>query len=259
MFKFVDNKLNIAEVWGAGFKLFKQTFAKVWGFAFILAIIAIAAELLNAFGVKAGEHSYPGAEHVPVGLILCVIAVIIVVGLLVLYFKAVILDRVATVALTPDASASKSVKHVLSKYLILLVSMIVLICVILAAGGILSILFLLGKGVGALGLIIWSLFAVYISFAFMFNIPLILFEDKGAVAALGDSFKLVASNWWRNFLIFLVPGLIVVLVQILVMYIIRHDVGDYIAMGIISVFTIPYFQALILVQFNDLKQRSKSK
>ncbi len=255
MFKFAENKLNIAEVWGAGFTLFKKTFAKVWLFALVLAVITFIAELLKGFGT----HSYPGTEHMSVGLILGILGVVLVIGLLILFFKAAILDRVATVALTPDVPALKSVKHVLSKYLIVLVSTIALICVILAAGGVFAVFLLLGKGVGALGIILWSLFAIYISLAFMFNIPLILFEDKGAVAALGDSFKLVAHNWWRNFIVFFVPGLIVVLFQILVMYIIRHDVVTYIAMGIISLFTMPYFQALILVQFNDLKQRSKAK
>ncbi len=261
MFKFADSKLNIAEVWGAGFKLFKTTFGKVWFFTLILEVIivAIVTLIIKKFaGLFILFRLTSDAAHVPTGLVWAVLGVFMIIGLVTLLFKSTILDRIATVVLTSDVSISKSIVHVLSKYLILLFSMVIMFFVIFAAMLVLAGLpALLGPVAANVGANIWMLFTIFISFAFMFNIPLILFDNKGAMGSLGDSFKLVAGNWWRNFIVFFVPALILTMCQLVLMFIIRNIIADCIIMGIAFIFTVPYFQSLILVQFNDLKLRSK--
>ena len=241
MFKFAGNKLMIGEIWHNGFALYKQTFAKVWFLVLIIMLVSSVPSMLHI-----DPHTLK-AGHIG-ALVLLLIAILLIA----LFLSATILDRIQNLVSDAHYHISASLRYVLSKYLILLVSVLAAYCVILFA---FVVFVLLSNILGTIALAIWALFAIFILISFMFAVPLILFDHKGCIEALKASYKLVWGNWWRTFFILAVPMFIMFTAEALVQTLIKNLVVTNLLIAVIGLIVIPYVQSLILVQFNDLKLR----
>lgn len=109
---------------------------------------------------------------------------------------------------------------------------------------------------------------------FKFILPGIILDDKGVFSSIGYSARLVWGNWWRTFVVLLVPGLffgLVMLVSFLfvflpgvfhagpVVYWIIVPVGIILYLVTLIFMFIPWYTAVILEQYQDLKLRYNHK
>lgn len=242
MFEFSKRKLNIPEIWKASFELYKQTLSKVWYLAFIMILI-----LLGCFNIAIKAHipsqalkhvkdTQPAFHLSPVSAICYVLAMI--VGL---FLISVILHRMYNLVTDPKYSLQRSIFFVLSKYLIIFSCVLV---VYVATVG---------------GFLLFIVPGVFIGVLFMFSLFAILFENAGWLSAIKRSYKLVWGNWWRTFAVIIFPALLLVVIQNVIALIIGVH---YVWINILVVSLVmsglkPYFDAVLLVQFNDLKLREK--
>lgn len=261
MFKFAKTKLSINEVWSQTFSLYKQTFKKVWLVA-LISIVAINIPSLFDKTLHVSKNpEAPGtlqhAATMPVAMAshLLMLSLFIVAILVAIYFSATVMHRIYNYISNEKSELGDSFRHVGSKYLILLVSLIALYFTILC--GLLILVLLPFKLWGAFGLLPWVIFAIFILISCMFNIPLILFDHVGSIAALKASYKLVRGNWWNTFATIMTPTIIIILAQLLagmILMPLKLTIITMLVQAIIGVITMPFIQALILVQFNNLKK-----
>lgn len=253
MFKFSGNKLSIAEVWEASFSLYKQTLSKIWFFIFIMVIfINIASWYLKSLMPVQIPQQLP---KLPVGgalLLFMIVAVVLL--LLILFISAVVLHRMYNMVTQANYDLSNSITYVLSKYLIMVVSMLIVGCVMLVPIVIAGLLTALSQPFMVLVLLA-ELFIIFSLFLFMFNIPAILFDNKGCLDAIKSSAQLVWGNWWRTFLIFVVPLLLIFILDLVIMLIKNMWIYSLGNILLATFITFPFIKAVILVQFNDLKLR----
>ncbi|KPJ67910.1 MAG: hypothetical protein AMJ43_02930 [Coxiella sp. DG_40] len=240
MFEFSKKKLNIPEIWVASFELYKQTLSKIWYLAFILIFT-----LLGCFNTVLKTHvSDQTLKHVqkPIFHLSPISVICYVIGMVIgLFLISVILHRMYNLVTDPKYSLQKSIYFVLSKYLIIFSCVLV---VYIATVG---------------GFLLFVVPGVFIGVLFMFSLFVVLFEDAGWLSAIKRSCKLVWGNWWRTFAVIIFPALILVVIQNVIVLIIGVH---YIWINILVVSLVmsglkPYFDAVLLVQFNDLKLREK--
>jgi len=240
MFEFSTRKLNVPEIWKSSFGLYKQTLSKVWYLAFIMILI-----LLGCFNIaiktyipnQALEHVQKPTFHFsPIAALCYVIAMI--VGL---FLISVILHRMYNLATDPNYSLQRSIRFVLSKYLIIFSCVLVVYIATVT------------------GLFLFIIPGIFIGILFIFSLLSVLFEDTGWLSAIKRSCKLVWGNWWRTFAVIIAPALLLVVIQNVIALIIGIH---YIWVNILVISLVmsalkPYFDAVLLVQFNDLKLREK--
>jgi len=243
MFKFDDNKLSVAEIWQSTFGLYKQTFSKVW---YLVLIMMLIGSIPNFF---LGQAKTP---LITSGMVIF----LILSGILGLYLSAIILHRIYNLITDPNFKLRDSLIYALSRYLIILASVLAIYFILLMSFAILLLPIAVFPHQLAILLIgIWGIFAIFVVFLLMFNIPYILFEEEGWITALKSSFKLVWGNWWRTFAVFLAPFLILIIIQILTQTLIKHVWANVAVTSLVMVLFVPFLQSLILVQFKDLKLR----
>lgn len=250
MFEFSKTKLSILDIWKVSFNLYRQTIAKVWYLAFLmmallLTSITISAKLkgpvaaISKEATKAAAQTQPAnpLAHLTVGGVL-----VNVIGIvLALFIMAVILHRMYNLAANPDFKLATSIQFVLSKYLIIF-SCMLLIYVVVSAG-----------------ILLFILPGVFLGILFLFSLLFILFDDAGWLSAIKRSCQLVWGNWWRTFAVFIVPAILITVIQnfIPLIFGIRHVwLNVFIISLVISVIK-PYLDAVLLIQFNDLKLRQQ--
>jgi hypothetical protein len=240
MFEFSTRKLNIPEIWKASFKLYKQTLSKVWYLAFFMILI-----LLGCFNIaiktyipnQALEHVQKPTFHFsPIAAICYIIAIII--GL---FLISVILHRMYNLVTDPKYSLQKSLYFVLSKYLIIFSCVLV---VYIATVG---------------GFLLFIIPGIFIGILLMFSLLAVLFEDAGWLSAIKRSCELVWGNWWRTFAVIIFPALILIVIQNAIALVIgvRYIWINILVVSLVMSGLKPYFDAILLVQFNDLKLREK--
>ena len=114
--------------------------------------------------------------------------------------------------------------------------------------------------------ILYTLVFVYVYYLLIFYLPLILTEDKGIFSALMKSVSLVWGNWWRVFLLQIIPlGSYFVCIFILSwifhvnINIYLSETPLYILATVLNLFLIalfiPFNGAVLLVQLRDLELR----
>lgn len=250
MFEFSKTKLSIPEIWKVSFYLYKQTIAKVWYLAFLmmavlLTSISISTKMRGPVAAVSKEAGKAAAQVQPANPLahLTVSGVLInVIGIiLALFIMAMILHRIYNLAANPDFKLSSSIQFVLSKYLIIL-SCMLLIYVIVSAG-----------------ILLFILPGLFLGILFLFSLLFILFDDAGWLSAIKRSCQLVWGNWWRTFAVFIVPAIVITVIQNVIPFVfgIKHVwLNIFIIALIISVLK-PYLDAVLLVQFNDLKLRQQ--
>ncbi|CAL7961030.1 conserved membrane hypothetical protein [Gammaproteobacteria bacterium] len=232
---FSYQRLNILEVWLTSWRLYCKTFSQVW---FLTAIIGVLVNTLIIFGML-----YPlKFQTITMGAAIIYVVMTILVQLLNIYLFAVVLHRMQAVGDWQNLTLWDSLCYVNKKY-----SKIVI-------ADFFAYFFVL------LGLFLLIVPGVYVIIAILMVKPLILFDNRGSFASLKDSFLLVNGNWWRTFVIFFLPKLIVLhsfYFGLFASYYFSHKVW-YVLMGyntLITIFLFPLIIACILVQFKDLKLR----
>ena len=144
-------------------------------------------------------------------------------------------------ATDPNYSLQRSIRFVLSKYLIIFSCVLVVYIATVT------------------GLFLFIIPGIFIGILFIFSLLFVLFEDSGWLSAIKRSCKLVWGNWWRTFAVIIAPALLLVVIQNVISLIIGIH---YIWINILVISLVmsalkPYFDAVLLVQFNDLKLREK--
>jgi hypothetical protein len=255
MFKFSRNTLSIGKIWNNSFVLYKQTLGKVWYLAFLAALLPSLSSLWQKDSL-AIDFNFGTAIYQLVAI------------LVVIYLTTVILHYIFKLSSQSDAKIGESLRLVLTKYLIiigaaLLVYLVLFILLILILAAIFGINhlnnipgeMLLAKA--SIGLAIWLVMAVFIGILCTFIAPSIIFDDKGCFAAIKRSLQLVWGNWWRTFIIFLLPVLIIAIISILLEQLVGNLMLNILVTSLFTGLTLPFMQSIVLLQFNDLKLRKK--
>ncbi len=114
---------------------------------------------------------------------------------------------------------------------------------------------------------------LYCVILFKFIVPGIMFDNKGVFSSITYSVRLVWGNWWRTFIVFLVPGMLVFFIMSIVMLlgfilqaVFQAGLSGYmtfvftnIIMIIVMVLVLPWLVAVFLEQYQDLKLRYDRK
>jgi len=128
---------------------------------------------------------------------------------------------------------------------------------------------LVGMTILSVVILIYMAFVLYISVGFYFYMPLILMENARIISALMRSFSLVFRNWWRVFLLQILPWITYAVILLLIGCFYAADVSDIflapierhppIGISLLSLFIfalmIPWGAALLLLQLHDLEVR----
>lgn len=133
-----------------------------------------------------------------------------------------------------------------------------------------SLLFGLALTVGAIAFVV-PFFILLVSL--LLGAALVMFEGKGPVDSLTGSHKLVWGNWWRTAVIVTVGGILMIVIYLavalvvgLAMPFIGFGTGDVMLSTLVStlvvsvainILAIPFFSALLIAVYWDLKLRKE--
>jgi hypothetical protein len=242
MFEFSKNKLSITDIWAAGFDLYKQTVLKVWYLAFIM--MAVLLIVFNyAVQITKVDTDQAKASLTTINWSTPTIIAYIIGLLVTIFIISVILHRIYNLAFNPNYRLVDSLRFVLSKFLIIF-SCMVLVYIIVAAG-----------------LMLFIVPGIFVGILLIFSLLFILFENAGWLSAIKQSVLLVWGNWWRTFAVILMPALLLLIIQNIVSVIIGMRLLwlNVLITSLVVSFVKPFFDAVVLVQFNDLKARTRIK
>jgi len=231
MFSFSSQPQTITEVFNDGWMIYKQTFKSVWWWVFVLMIITSLPLLSSTFIHREVTHglSWEDAAYSLFNLVVSA------------YFVSVILHRIYAVVRKGDVNIGLSTQIAKQKYLTVLLALLIV-----------SILLVLG-------LTAFLIPGIFIFVLFIFFMPAILFDDKSSIDAIKYSTSLVWGNWWFTFVVILIPVIVMTIIQLLLA--ILMGLENYMGMAIVKIVLgtlfVPYFNSLILVQYNNLKMREK--
>jgi hypothetical protein len=247
MFEFSKTKLSILEIWAVSFKLYKQTIAKVWYLAFLMLLVLHTSMMISAkmrLPMPAGQAAKQAASAAqavnPLAHLTLSGVLINVIGILLsLFIMAVILHRIYNLATKPDFSLTASINFVLSKYLIIFSCMLLLYVAV------------------SVGILLFIIPGIFLGILFLFSLLFILFNDAGWLSAIKKSCQLVWGNWWRTFAVFIVPAVIIAVIQNLIVFMfgVHYIWLNIFVVALVISLIKPYLDAVLLVQFNDLKLR----
>lgn len=255
MFNYAGNKQSIGEIWKSSLSFYKHTFGKIWYVALVMVLIMQLPRIFHLLPLHTAQMA-----HVTTGMMVSYVTILIASLLVGLLMGAIILHRMDNLITDSNYSVKDSIVYSLSKYLIMLIATIIVYALLILAFIVLVGLFgLLGKAGVIFGVFLWLLFAVFVGILFLLNIPLILFDHKGSIGALKSSASLVWGNWWRTFVVIMVPALLFALLTVIIQAVARNPMANFIVAIILTMLFIPLLQGVILVQFNDLKLRAPDK
>jgi hypothetical protein len=244
---------TIGGVLDTSFQLYKASVVKVWPLCLLLAIGgSVPSIYLISKGVAGTTDPFAtlaAMQDSGYWLSNLVSLTISLVAMGALYLR---MNAISTGA---DVGLGAALQGSLERFLILFLSMV---------------LFIIALFVGFLLLIVPGLILM-ISLMLSFN--LVLLERKGPVDALVSSHKLVWGNWWRTLIILTVGFLLVFVIYLavgmavgLVMPLLLLGSGDaflYATLtvvavsGIASLIVTPFYIALVLATYWDLKLRKE--
>lgn len=263
MFKLSKTTLSAPQIWKNSFSLYKNNVSKVLFFAFVAAILPKLPELhwSQTYLLKTGStvtFSYITYE--------------VISALIVVFLGALITHYLYISASDPKKKLSGSIKPVLKKYLHILISNFIVL-ILLVALFIFMLLLTFGlsgkRGMQnmttdylmakiGIAFLLWAIPALFISILCITVTASILFENKNCFSAIGRSIELVWGNWWRTFVAFFVP-LVVIMIIMSILETIVTDTKLIIVVGsLFSSLTMPFIMSLILLQFNDLQLRKNN-
>jgi hypothetical protein len=112
---------------------------------------------------------------------------------------------------------------------------------------------------------------IYIYVSFLFVTLAVLFDNRSIISALKYSYSLVKNNWWRTFCILIFNFIVVIPIVYVInkfwipaLFIFQYKLNTipiwtYMIHGLITILIVPWIITLLLVQYHDLKLRSKLK
>jgi|GEM_PF-3594872 len=244
MFKFADRPLSIVDIYKHGFVFYKDVFSKVWYLIFAGLVVNgiaefVVSDLINPMH-KALDKLLPSQ--------LLVIGVLGLVGFLItLFFAALAMYRIYSFG---SSNPNEKVSSCFSSALVVLKKWFELISVELLVWA--AVMF------GLLALLLPGIFLLVL---LMFCVPVVLFENAGVFRSIKRSCQLVWGNWWRTFVVLLLPGIIFVSGAVLRAFVQSLNKGILVD-ALFDVFYIVFFTFLfglvhtfVLVQYNDLRLR----
>ena len=232
---FSYQRLNITEVWLTSWRLYSKTFSQIWFLTMTVGVLVNASVFFNVFCSL-------NFQITTVGNAIIYAVAIILAQVLSIYLFAVALHRMQAIGDWQNLTLGDSLCYVNKKYSKIIIA------------DFFAHFFIL------LGLFLLIVPGIYAVVAVLMVQPLILFDNKGSFASLKDSFLLIKGNWWRTFVIFFLPKIIILhsfYFSFFGAHYFSHNIW-YVLMGyniLITTFLFPLIIACILVQFKDLKLR----
>lgn len=237
---------SIGQVLDRSFRLAAASFRHTWLLALISGIASYAATIYQ-FASGGAQFSALLVPQDPVYWILYAAGLLVSV-----WFAAAIyyrIDAVASGTLEDTPAVSMALRR-LPLMIVLVILWVLAICV--------GLLLLIIPGI----ILIISLMPAQMVY---------LLEDKGPVAALAASHRLVWGHWWRTFAILLVGGIIALVVYILMYFVagviaavagsaeaaLAAMLSVLIGIALAGIFLAPYLVSLLLNIYWDLKLRKE--
>jgi hypothetical protein len=237
---------SVGQVLDGTFRLSTGAFPKVWWIAMLSSLASYPAAVYQFSGVDTLESAAVAPQDA-IYWALSIIGGIVSMACLAAIFRRV--DDVAANRAPSSNTLSFAIARAPMMFFVLL--MYVLACV-----------------VGTLLLIVPGLVVMV---SLLFALPIYLFEQRGPVASLTASHRLVWGHWWRTAAIFGIAGIIVTVLYFLVgivagligvmfsgqLTIIAVLVSTAIVSLVIGVLATPFLTALTMNVYWDLKLRKE--
>lgn len=251
---------GIGGVLDTAFQLYKSSLAVVWPISLLLALVGMPPTLYWLFsGRPLPDISTMGADiglnlgfdpADPIGSIIGIVS-----GVLTMWTMSALYLKQRAVGTDEQLGVGEALKIALTRLGPLIGA---------------SILFVLAVVVGVILLVVPGLILMV---SLMMYMALLLFENKGAVDSLTGSHKLVWGHWWRSSAILTVALILVIVIFIalgVVAVIVAPFAGlameDVVMVGLVgelvfnaafNVFLMPFFTAVMIALYWDLKLRKE--
>lgn len=249
MFTFSAQPLPILKVISEGFKLFSQSFSKIWYWSFLFHLISNIPNIIYLFkGQPIDKATFSISDFL----------LFFLVTIIQVYVAAFLAHRIYNIATAPDSKTIDSFKVAAEKWLTIFLAVLLMGLVL----GLLGLGFVaLSLKLGAIvGLAIFGIPFLILSLLLIFYLPFILFNQASALTSLKESALLVWGHWWETLLIPLIPVMIGVFLLLFASLIQpQNSLGFILSLAVILSLTKPLFYSLILTQFNNLQRLKNQK
>lgn len=239
MFSFARKPQTVGDVISDGVKLYRQTLFGVLPISVLIILLGSMPALLQFFS---GPASAPPPQTMQQFLHSSNIIILIVQVLFTPVLMAILIYAIYALALGRPFSWTDSINAIKPKLFSIFLAFFISTLSIIA------------------GFFMMLFPGVFLSVMFMFCIPSIVLDNVGGFASLKTSWKLVWGNWWRSFVVIVIPVLISVFMMGILLSIAKQNALLLIVMNaiVMSLLT-PLFYSVMLVQFNALKNALKEK
>jgi hypothetical protein len=241
---------SIGQVLDAAVLLFKTSFTAVLPFSVVAALLALAPNIVLLLALPASGAGATGATLLMGRDVVywCVVGVAICLNVLI---YAALMVRAESIARGARVTIGWSVAFALRRFLVLLLALICF-CIVLAIGFILLVI---------PGLILLISMILYST--------AIVLDGKGSTESLSYSHSLVWGNWWRTSALLTVGGIVIyvmfIIVDIGVVFAAQILALDpttqflvmFVSNAFVTLLTTPFFNALMLEIYRDLKLRKE--
>ena len=228
MYKFLTTPLTISGVYKDAWRLYKTIFWYVLAWSLILAVIHVIPYLFKFVGFYKQEVT----GHLTfswVGLL----------GFLVLlladtYFLAVLIYSIYSSATEQKIDNLKAFNLAKSQLLTLYFSLLIYFLAVLV------------------GVVLLIVPAIFIGILFSM-VPLYIVIDKLKLyQSFESSVRLVWGAWWQTFFILVIPYALTYFIRSLIKVVPHHDWPVIVDIVLLTLL-MPYFYAVLVIQFNNLK------
>jgi len=247
MFTYAQQPQSIQKIIVDTFRLYKTCFTRLWYWSLLFLLIPSLITIptpqeIQTFSVGMSVLWFAGAM---IGFFTAV------------FGECFLFNRMHNIATQTDSSIRTSLQIAIKKVWPVIGGIILLMLIFL-----LTALFcgVLGNFIGGAGMyMLLFIVSVFFLISLAFFIPLILFQNLSVLASFKGSFQLIRGHWWRTFLIFFIIFILFFIAFAIISFIINPlaDLRLVSILGglIMNTFLAPFFYAVILIQFNDLKAR----
>lgn len=270
---------TIGRVLDDGLRIYRASFSRVWVFALMSGIVSLP--------VTYAANSLDPDQVTPAALAMFMLVTFIVM-ILSFNFYAMIIARMSGIVGGTDPGFGGSVRRGLRRApayiggallygLMLFLAILVVVIFVAFIGGMLAVTVgtddsgTAGTIVGIIAVLLGILATGWPAITFYFYNYAAVIDDKGPIAALGYSFRLISGHWWRTAAIVTI-ALFIIGVAYLVVVVLTGVVAladadelalpgwlsaliDYVVAPAFQVALMPLFYALPLAIYNDLKLR----
>jgi hypothetical protein len=238
---------SIGQVLDGSFRLTAASLRHTWVLALLAGLASYAAtvyQFTRGGGALAQPFTVP---QDPIYWILYVTGL-----LLTLLFLAAIYLRIDAVA-SGDPDGSNALAAAVPRLPLLVV---------------IWILYMLAVIIGCILLVVPGMIVLV---SMMLAMPIFLFEDKGPIASLTSSHRLVWGHWWRTAVILTVAGIVILVLYFIVAFIaaaiaplaaggealLATLISAAIVLALLGIIVTPFMAALLLNIYWDLKLRKE--